>query len=267
MLKTEDFGNVHLMKMGRELDGKVLYWVAAWLVDGMLFDTGCSYTARELVDHLKGCEVKVAINSHFHEDHIGANKLLQEELGVKIYAYPEAAARIALKPALLPYQELVWGYPDPSRVENLGESISVGGHDYQVIETPGHCHGHIVLFDQAEDRMFMGDLFVTETPRAIRPNENVGLIIKDLRKLAELGTGPLTLFTALGDKFDDGRRSLLNCADYLETISRTAKNLAAKGLSIEEIRDRIFKRESGLAAITNNDFSIKNLIKSAIEAQ
>ena len=48
-----------------------------------------------------------------------------------------------------------------------------------MIETPGHCPGHIVLFEEKIGRMFVGDLFVTETPRAIRPNENVGKIIED----------------------------------------------------------------------------------------
>jgi len=267
MLIADDIGNVHRMKMGRELDHKVLYWVAAWLSDGLLYDTGCSYTARELADHLQGRGVKVAVNSHHHEDHIGANKLLQQELGVKIYASALAAALISQKPKLLPYQELVWGYPDLSEVEIIGDSIEVNGRSYQVIETPGHCPGHIVLFDEQNHRMFMGDLFVTETPRAIRPNENVGKMIKDMRKLAALGRGPLTLFTALGDAFEDGRGALLRCADYLENIVAQSKKLLSQGLTPDQIRDQIFKRESGLASITDGDFSIKNLVKSAIEAE
>jgi len=29
----------------REIDGTVYYWTAVYLVDGLLIDTGCSYTA------------------------------------------------------------------------------------------------------------------------------------------------------------------------------------------------------------------------------
>ena len=71
--------------MGRELNGRVLYRVASWLVDGLLYDTGCSYTAEELVEHLRGRGAKVAVNFHHHEDHIGANRRLQQELCVEVF--------------------------------------------------------------------------------------------------------------------------------------------------------------------------------------
>jgi glyoxylase-like metal-dependent hydrolase (beta-lactamase superfamily II) len=267
MLIVDDYGKIHRIKMGRELDGKVLYWVAAWLADGLLFDTGCSYTSSELLGHLRGREVKVVVNSHHHEDHIGANRILARELGVEIFAHPLALPLLKQKPKLLPYQELVWGYPDPSEAQPLGDSLEMGGHHYRAIETAGHCPGHIALFEEQAGWIFGGDLFVTEKPRAIRPGENVRKMIADMRKLAGLSKKRLTLFTAMGDIVEDGRAALMRCADYLEDVVRKARDLNSLGLSAEEIRDKIFGRESALAGLTGGDFSIKNLVVSALQAE
>jgi hypothetical protein len=45
MLEEKKLGASTQIMMGREIDGTVYYWTAAYLVDGLLIDTGCSYTA------------------------------------------------------------------------------------------------------------------------------------------------------------------------------------------------------------------------------
>lgn len=49
MIEIGAFEEITQIRMSREIGGKPVYWVAAYLVDGLLIDTGCSYTARELV--------------------------------------------------------------------------------------------------------------------------------------------------------------------------------------------------------------------------
>jgi hypothetical protein len=49
MLKTAEFEGVTQITMGREIEdfgGQVLYWVSAYLVDGLLIDTGVSTHQR-----------------------------------------------------------------------------------------------------------------------------------------------------------------------------------------------------------------------------
>ena len=60
-------------RMARELLGKQFYHTAAYWVDGLLIDTGCAHTARQLTSTLKGWRVDQVVNTHSHEDHIGAN--------------------------------------------------------------------------------------------------------------------------------------------------------------------------------------------------
>jgi len=265
MLVADNIGDVHRIKMGRVMDGKVLYWVAAWLYDGLLFDTGCPHTAAELLEHLRGQDVKVAVNSHSHEDHIGANHLLIKERGIKIYAHPLAVPLIGQRPKLMSYQEGVWGHPEPSEVFPLSDQIEVKGRRYEVIETFGHCPGHIALFEEKTGRLFTGDLFATEKPRAIRSTENVARMIADMRKLSALTPGPLVLYTALGEIVEDGQGALSRCADYLEDVRAKARELSSKGMSIGDVREKIFGRESSLAGLTGGDFSTKNLIASALK--
>jgi hypothetical protein len=72
------------------------------------------------------------------------------------------------------------------------------------------------------------------------------------------------MFTALGDIIEDGRGALSRCADYLEEVRAKARELRDQGMSVEQVREHIFKRESALAGLTGGDFSTKNLITSAL---
>ncbi|MDP3097187.1 MAG: MBL fold metallo-hydrolase, partial [Syntrophales bacterium] len=114
MIETALFEEVTQIRMSREIGGKPVYWVAAYLVDGLLIDTGCSFTADELAAFLDGRPVRKVVNTHFHEDHIGGNLALQEKFGVEIFAPADSVPLIAREAKLFPYQETVWGYPAPA---------------------------------------------------------------------------------------------------------------------------------------------------------
>jgi len=94
MLEIEQIEEVTRIRMGREVGGRVLYWVAAYLVDGLLIDTGCRHTAEELAGFLEGKDLKMVVNTHHHEDHVGANHILKERFGVRIFASAESAPTV-----------------------------------------------------------------------------------------------------------------------------------------------------------------------------
>jgi glyoxylase-like metal-dependent hydrolase (beta-lactamase superfamily II) len=79
------------IRMSREIGGNPAYCVAAHLVDGLLIDTGCSCTTGELMSCFEKHPPKWVVNTRYHEDHIGANRLVRERFGINIYAHPEAA--------------------------------------------------------------------------------------------------------------------------------------------------------------------------------
>src|SRR5450756_2547336 len=122
-------------RMSLAVDGKPVYWVAAYLVDGLLIDTDCSHTARELADCLEGRGLRMVVNTHYHEDHVGANRVIIERFGVPILAHPDSVPRINQVPVLHPYQEYVWGYPEPVEVSALGEEVPVSYTHLRAHET------------------------------------------------------------------------------------------------------------------------------------
>lgn len=264
MIEINHFEEVMQIKMSLEVGGRPLYWVAAYLVDGLLIDTGCKHTSEDFVDFLKGQNLKLAVNTHHHEDHIGANHLVKQKFGLKIFAHPEAAPLINRVPRLNPYQETVWGYPDPSGVYPLSDTLETENLKFDVLETPGHCRGHVVLLEPGKGWCFSGDLFVSENQKVLRPDENIHEIAQSVKRLLDIKTHRLILFTSIGRVVEDGRKALHNYLDYLRELSQRAKQLEKKGLSVEAIRDEVFGRESSLAQLTEGHYSSDNMVRSVL---
>jgi glyoxylase-like metal-dependent hydrolase (beta-lactamase superfamily II) len=88
VIVVEDTEEVRKFRMARTLFGRGFYYTAGYWVDGLLIDTGCSYTVRELVSALHENGVALIVNTHSHEDHIGANAALQRRFRAEIRAHP-----------------------------------------------------------------------------------------------------------------------------------------------------------------------------------
>jgi len=264
VLRTADFGEVARIELSREMDGQPLYWTAAYLVGGLLIDTGCPHTASELISYLDGRRgrrerrVELAVNTHEHEDHIGANRLLQETCGLRVMAHPSAIPFIRCPPEIEEYRRATWGEAEPSEPLPLGESLSAGGYEFRVIHTPGHSPGHVALVEPERGWCFSGDLFVGEKPRVSRREEDFTALARSLVRLAgtETRTGDLTLFTGIGRVVEDGRRALLECVNHLRAMWQEARRLHQEGLEPAAVRDRLFGRESTFAFLTGAPASI-----------
>ena len=274
MLKTAHFGPVTQFLMSTVLDGQPLYWVAAYLVDGLLIDTACANTAEELVEALSGPApglppVRVAVNTHYHEDHVAANRLLSERLGVTILAHPWAIPRLRQVPPIPDYRATVWGRPEPSEALPVGDEIVTERFRFQVVETPGHCPGHVALVEPDMGWCFTGDLLVGERPRVAWRETDVAEMIDSLERLAALASDqrPFVLFTAPGGVFENGREALLACAGYLRDLVARGRELLADGLTEEAIRDALFGGESSFAALTHGEFSSGNLTRAVLAAR
>ncbi len=267
MLEINEFEEITRIKMSLEVEGNPVYWVAAYLVDGLLVDTGCAHTAEEFVAWLQGRDVRLVVNTHFHEDHIGANRLIQERLGVEIYAHRDSAPLIDRVPELHPYQEYVWGYPEPSRVGILGDGVDTTNFHFDILETTGHSRGHVVLLEPEKGWCFSGDIFITERPMVIRADEDVSGLITTMKMLTDLPTRRLVLFTSMGEIIPEGREALGSCIEYLEDMARRARELENAGLSTHEIIADILGRGSSLAGFTGGHFSSENLIRSLLAVE
>ncbi len=125
MINTSAFGPVIRFDFARTLFGKGRYWTSAYLVDGLLIDSGCAWEAAGLLGALHDRLPERLANTHSHEDHIGANGLLQaRQPGLEIMAHPLALPVLADPRAaqpLHPYRQVFWGWPRPSLARPLQE--------------------------------------------------------------------------------------------------------------------------------------------------
>lgn len=93
MIIATQYEEVTQIKMSRYPEFNPGYSVCAYLVDGLLIDSGQAHTAEELTDFLKDKEIRTVVNTHYHEDHISANALLKERYGVELLAHPQPGER------------------------------------------------------------------------------------------------------------------------------------------------------------------------------
>lgn len=265
MLETQDYEGITQIRLSREMNGKPVYWVAAYLADGMLVDTGCSHTSAELTAYLAGSDLRFAVNTHYHEDHMGGNFGIMTRYGVEIYAHHESIPLIARRFDLYPYQEIAWGYPVPTKVKPFAPDIKTDHCEFQVIETPGHCQGHVCLVESSRGWCFTGDLFARETPKFIRPEENIGEIVRSMKKIMELPMDKLVLFTAVGKIIADGRTALSDCITYLTGLAEKVRGMERSGATIDDMVNTVFGGESAFAELTNGQFSTYNLVRSLLK--
>jgi glyoxylase-like metal-dependent hydrolase (beta-lactamase superfamily II) len=249
--------------MSRYPDFPADAWVCAYLVDGLLVDTGPAHTAAELVRFLEGKAVTTAVNTHWHEDHISANRFLQDAYGIDIYAHALAIGKIDKSPQLYPYQEEVWGLPVPSEVRPLGDYIDTESYRFEVIPTPGHDLDHICLFERENGWLFTGDLYVTTSPVVCRPNDDMWQVIADLKKIKALDAR--LMFPAPTHVVKDPAQKLHALIDYLEALGVRVQGLRDNGMGIEDIRQAVFGEEGPIAEMTQQQFSSLNLVKSFLK--
>ena len=152
MIKTSQFGPVTRIDLARTIARRGRYWTTAYLVDGLLIDSGCAHSASELTECLLGKPLTHLLNTHIHEDHIGANGPLQREhTDLEIRAHPLTLEILEdpRRQELQPYRRLMWGWPEPSSGKQVldGEMIRTENFSFQVIYTPGHSPDHICLYE------------------------------------------------------------------------------------------------------------------------
>jgi glyoxylase-like metal-dependent hydrolase (beta-lactamase superfamily II) len=218
-------GGVHQLKVPVPFP---LRFVSVYLVEGAdgwtLVDTGYDYPPTyevwEREAAATGCDLSTDVTrivvTHFHPDHLGGARWLQERSGAPVYMLEDEIpfsrrlwGSLEGQKALLEYLirngmpgkmagpaavELRSGLPLPEEMLPLrpGETFPLGGGAAHVIHAPGHADNQFVLHDEARGILFAADHLLLE----IAPN--VGLwpesephplarYIKSLDRLRGLG--------------------------------------------------------------------------------
>ncbi len=266
MIEINQFEEVTQIRMSRAFSGDPHYWVSAYLVDGLLIDTGCTDTAEELAEFLKSQKLKLVANTHHHEDHIGGNELIRRRFGVEILAHPDSLPLIDRPPVPPPYRERVWGRPEASVVSPIPRRIVTDHYVFDIVDTPGHCPGHIAVLEKSKGWCFSGDLYVGEQIRVSGPDHNVVELVRSMNDLLRIETDRLVLFTAMRTIEPNGQLVLRSCIRYFKELSRQASDLRRDGHTVEGIVNKLLGGESVFDRITNGQYSSANLVRRLLSA-
>ena len=267
MIEISEFDGITQIRMSREVKGEPLFWVSAYLVDDLLIDSGCMHTSVELMDFLDSRQISRVVNTHYHEDHIGANGLLQERRNVEILAHEWSLDFIGNPPGLPRYREQAWGKPLGSSAGRCPDFLETENYKLEVVDTPGHCPGHISLVERTRGWVFSGDLFIGRELWVAGPETDVTDMIRSMKNLMSMHSGEFTLLTSLRTIRRDGRKALSGFVSRYQELAQLAKSLASSGMDTKSIVNRLFGQESVFDAMTAGQYSSANLVKLLLEAE
>ena len=113
-------------------------------------------------------ELVAMMFTHRHLDHLGDVELLKQTFPVPIWASKETATAIPC-----------------DRILVDGEILQLGHQQWKVLDTPGHCTGHLCLFSEAG--LIAGDMVAGIGTILIPPSDgDMNIYLEQLRRLSDL---------------------------------------------------------------------------------
>jgi len=166
-----------------------LLWDPTTLI-GAVIDPGGDLDHIEKAISEIGMKVEKILLTHGHIDHAAGAAELKERLGVPIEG-PHEADRPLLD--ALEVQGQAYGLPartvTPDRWLDEGDTVTVGGHSFDVLHCPGHSPGSVVLVNRKQRFAIVGDvIFQGSIGRTDFPYGDHAALINAIRtKLLPLG--------------------------------------------------------------------------------
>jgi glyoxylase-like metal-dependent hydrolase (beta-lactamase superfamily II) len=267
MITIERYGDVARLHMSHWRSRAVGYSVSAFLVRGVLIDTGFPAAHRRLARLLDELRPRAVVVTHHHEDHAG-NVALVAARGLPV-AMPDETLGILRpgEPGIGLYRRATWGRILPLDAAPL---VRLGDDDLralglELLATPGHATDHHAVWDAERRVLYGGDLWLGMKVRVARPNEDPRVHAASLRHAAALA--PVALFDAHRGRVDDPVGSLLAKADWIEETIARIERRAAEGASERRITREVLGTEAPVAYASRGDLSKRNFVRVVLRGR
>ncbi|PTO85896.1 MBL fold metallo-hydrolase [Vibrio splendidus] len=182
-------------------------------MEGIVVDPGGDVQQLAAIIEELGVKVVNLVLTHGHLDHVGGTVPLAEILSVNIVG-PHKADNFWLQG--LENQSQMFGFPlckafEPNTWLEEGDKVTFGNQVIDVIHTPGHTPGHVVLFSEQARMAFVGDvLFNGAIGRTDFPQGDFNTLIASIKtKLWPLGSD-VTFVPGHGPESTFGRERASN---------------------------------------------------------
>jgi len=261
MLRTERHDDVTRLELSSWIGRRLGYTVSAYVVGGVLIDTGFPRVASDLAAWVAAHrqEISGGIVTHWHEDHSGGVSALAA-LGLPLAVHPETERRVREAPPLELYRLLTWGsFPAP-----LGSLAPFTPSGVEVIPMPGHSPEHHVVWAPDTGTLFAGDLFLGVKVRIAHYDEDFRELLVSIRKCAALR--PARMFCGHRGLVPNAAATLTAKADWLEQTIETIGQRAAQGWSDARIVRDVMGGEELTGRVSWGHYSRATFVRAARKA-
>ena len=233
------------------------YEVSAYVMRGVLVDTGLPRGWRDLAPVLRTMSLRGAVITHCHEDHAG-NAAELAAMGMPLLMHPSCDAALRHPEQIGVYRRLVWGTP---RVLT-GSVKSFDPSPLRVIPLPGHTEDHLVVWDAERRILAGGDLFLGVKVRVAHDGESPRRLVESLRAVVALE--PRLLLDAHRGAVRDPVSLLRAKIDWMEETMGEIHALHARGIDEREITKRVLGREELVGVVSRGEYSKREYVRAVL---
>jgi hydroxyacylglutathione hydrolase len=130
--------------------------INVYVLGDVLIDAGLAFDRRRILRQIAGRPIHVHALTHAHFDHYGSSHAICEELGIPLWcgaadvAAVEAGKMVGRGGIMVP----------AARRQRVARALSEGDEvaGFTVLDTPGHCPGHVSYWRESDRVLVCGDV-------------------------------------------------------------------------------------------------------------
>lgn len=255
MIRITQQDDVTVLHFSWRRSRAVGYSVQAYLVRGVLIDTGFPAAQRDFNAWLGEHAVRGALITHHHEDHAGNLRALVQH-GIPVHADAHTIDYAARRQQIPFYRRFTWQTPEPT----TGALQAFHEDTLRLIATPGHSADHHAVFDEATGTLFAGDLYLGTRVRVAHAREDPRALLASLR--AMVTRAPARVFCSHRGLLPRGVSQLAHKADWLEQTIDAIDTRIAAGWTDVAIRRDVLGARPLTHWFSQGEYSPDNIVRA-----